>query len=55
MMRQVSKALTKLRNMRDKAEAEEASHIFAWLLKAFVVSLKQDENGLFEATLRSRI
>ncbi len=39
---------------RDKADAEEASHVFAWLVKAFVVSLKADENGLYEAILRPK-
>jgi hypothetical protein len=40
---------------RDRPKAEKAVHMFAWLIKADVVELKPDGNGLHEATLRVRI
>jgi len=40
---------------RDRLKAEEAVHMFAWLMQADVVDLKPDGNGLYEATLRVRI
>jgi hypothetical protein len=39
---------------RDRLKAEEAAHTFAWLIRADVVQLKPDKNGLYEATLRAK-
>lgn len=40
---------------RDRLEAEKATHMFAGLIRADVVELKPDKNGLYEAILRERM